>query len=117
MDTMASTKTRLGSLILIKVPTEVGGGSASIVKRCHGFATNQFRGKSIIFQSFVLAKNSGNASILVYIVPEPKNHCVVPTIVKSFYNFASAVKSLSPEFTDLLMINEFALVVVDEYHF
>ena len=80
MDTMASTKTRLGSLILIKVPTEVGGGSASIVKRCHGCATNQFRGKSIIFQSFVLAKNSGNASILVYIVPEPKNHCVVPTI-------------------------------------
>ena len=44
---------------------------------------------------------SGNASILVYIVLEPKNHCVVPTIIRSFYNFVSAVKEGDMEFRSL----------------
>ena len=40
---------------------------------------------------------------------------MVPTIIRSFHNFASAEQALSPEFTDF--VNQFALVVVDKYHF
>ena len=39
----------------------------------------------------------------------------MPAIIRSFYNFACAEQALSPEFTDLR--NQFALVVVDKYHF
>ena len=53
--------------------TEVSCWSASVIKRCHGCATDRLR-KSIIFQSFVSFQNFGNASVVVYIVPEPENH-------------------------------------------
>ena len=36
------------------------------------------------------------------------------TIIRSFFNFASAEQAPSLEFTDFL--NQFVLVVVDKYH-
>ena len=38
---------------------------------------------------------------------------LVPTNIRSFYNFGAAERALSPEFTDFL--SQFALVVVDKY--
>ena len=71
-------------------------------------------GKSIFFKALSALQN-------IWQCIHPSLYCsrtkelLVPTIIRSFYNFASPEQAVSLEFTDLL--DKFALAVVDEYHF
>ena len=80
-----------------------------MVKRCHGCDGNWLQ-KSIIFKSLVLLQNFGNASILVYVVPEPENHwClqlsdhfIISPAEKSSLTEIHRLYALLLEFTDFL---------------